>query len=102
MLLKNVVETFPNICGMNVIGGNWSNLTNTKYFFFRLAFVGALIFAISDSIIALNKFYLSNPLPHGYVMMTYYGAQLLMTSSILCYEVSHNRKNQKMPQLKLN
>ena len=42
---------------------------------------GALIFVVSDSILALNKFYLHIPNAKMFVMITYYGAQTLLVMS---------------------
>lgn len=48
--------------------------------------VGALIFVVSDSIIAIDKFVA--PIEHGklYVMLTYYSGQLLIAATSWCYD----------------
>jgi uncharacterized membrane protein YhhN len=48
----------------------------------RRAAAGALVFVVSDSVLALDKFV--SPLPHAklVVMLTYYAAQLLMSASV--------------------
>jgi uncharacterized membrane protein YhhN len=49
----------------------------------RWAVLGAILFIISDSFIAINKFI--NPLPYEsyWIMSTYYGAQLMLVSGFL-------------------
>lgn len=43
---------------------------------------GALLFILSDSILAINKFIVSIPFSHQLIMITYYSAQLLIAISI--------------------
>jgi len=50
---------------------------------FILVFVGALCFMLSDSILALNKFYAPIPLSNISIMLTYALAQLLIVLGIL-------------------
>lgn len=52
-----------------------------------LAGIGALFFAASDALIAVDKFY--SPIQHAklYVMSTYYIAQLGITLSVIDHEV---------------
>ena len=45
-------------------------------------FVGALSFVVSDSMLAYNKFVSPIPYSHLWVMITYYGAQLLIAGSV--------------------
>ena len=48
--------------------------------------IGALIFVVSDSIIAIDKFVA--PIENGkmYVMLTYYSGQLLIAATSWCYD----------------
>jgi uncharacterized membrane protein YhhN len=46
-----------------------------------LAMVGALAFMTSDGILAFDRFVRRLPFGHGWVMITYYGAQLLIAAS---------------------
>lgn len=46
--------------------------------------LGAIIFVVSDSILAINKFYTSLPLASFWIMATYLIAQFCITSGILC------------------
>ena len=50
---------------------------------FYLVFIGALFFIISDSLIALDKFYLPIPLARTGIIITYAFAQLLIISGII-------------------
>ena len=52
-----------------------------------LGFLGALSFVVSDTILAFNKFYSPIPSAHVFVMITYYLAQLLITSSVLAMPI---------------
>lgn len=45
---------------------------------FKLVFLGALFFMVSDSILAINKFYMPVPYSHFSIMFTYALAQLLI------------------------
>ena len=49
----------------------------------RLAFFGAIIFMISDSMIAVHKFYFSFPYSYFWIMFTYYFAQDLICLSAI-------------------
>ncbi len=50
---------------------------------FYLVFIGALFFIFSDSLIALDKFYLPIPLARTGIIITYAFAQLLIVSGII-------------------
>ena len=50
---------------------------------FYLVFIGALFFVFSDSLIALDKFYLPIPLARTGIIITYAFAQLLIISGII-------------------
>jgi uncharacterized membrane protein YhhN len=49
----------------------------------RTVIFGALFFVVSDSLLALNKFYAPHPAAHYAIMTTYYLAQYLIVSGIL-------------------
>ena len=53
--------------------------------------VGALLFAMSDIILAVNKFCFAVPFEHALIMTTYYGAQLCIALSVINY---HHHGNQ--------
>lgn len=46
--------------------------------------MGAIFFVVSDSILAINKFYTTLPLSSFWIMATYLMAQFCITSGILC------------------
>jgi uncharacterized membrane protein YhhN len=50
---------------------------------FKLVFLGALFFIVSDSILAVNKFLFGVPYSHILVMGTYATAQFLITKGVL-------------------
>lgn len=50
---------------------------------YRLALYGSVLFLASDSILAINKFYLELPVPGLWIMSTYAGAQLLLVQGVL-------------------
>lgn len=56
---------------------------------------GAVFFVISDSVLALNKFYAAHPAAHYAIMATYYLAQYLIVSGIL-KEKSHFQSEAKI------
>lgn len=60
--------------------GNVSNLS------YNLVFVGVLLFLISDSILAVNKFYGEVPYEHLLIMSTYAFAQYFITIGIIKQE----------------
>lgn len=51
----------------------------------KFATIGALLFISSDSYLAINKFVMPLPFSHEIIMLTYYGAQILIALSILQY-----------------
>ena len=54
----------------------------------KLLLIGAVFFVLSDSILAINKFYVPIYLSSFWIMSTYLGAQFCIVNSILKY----NRK----------
>ncbi|MCK5847469.1 MAG: lysoplasmalogenase, partial [Bacteroidales bacterium] len=50
--------------------------------FAKLALFGSLFFVFSDSLIALNKFYIPLEYSRGVIMVTYWTAQVLIFSSV--------------------
>ncbi len=57
----------------------------------RFAIIGAMLFLISDTVLALNKFILDVPYSHQLIMFTYYGAQIFIALSITEYSASRNK-----------
>lgn len=56
---------------------------NTSQTSYRWALYGSLLFLVSDSILAIDKFYTAIPIVGLWVMATYTGAQLLLVKGIL-------------------
>lgn len=54
-----------------------------KYFPIGIFVTGALFFVVSDSLLAINKFYHSFSSAGAWVMLTYCGAQLLLTQGAI-------------------
>lgn len=52
----------------------------------NLAIGGAILFIISDTVLAFNRFDFDVPFSHEIIMFTYYGAQLCFTLSIAQYD----------------
>lgn len=57
----------------------------------KLAIIGAMSFIASDSILAINKFIMDISYSHILIMTTYYGAQLLITLSIIQYSALRSK-----------
>lgn len=55
------------------------------------AMIGAILFIISDSVLALNKFTVEIPYSGIWIMSTYYAAQLLFALSISQYSVNRTK-----------
>lgn len=58
---------------------------------FRQILIGAMLFVLSDSILATNKFYEAIPQSGLLIMLTYLGAQCL----IVCGSINHHSNGQK-------
>ncbi|WP_282044096.1 lysoplasmalogenase [Winogradskyella flava] len=56
---------------------------NVNLLSFKLVFIGAIFFMISDSILALNKFYQPIPISNVSIMITYALAQYLIVLGII-------------------
>ncbi len=57
----------------------------------NLAMIGAILFIISDSVLAINKFTVAVPAASEIIMITYYSAQVLLALSISQYSVIRNK-----------
>lgn len=53
---------------------------------FRLVFIGSLLFLLSDSMIAINKFYATFPLAGFLIMLSYISAQYLIMRGLILEE----------------
>jgi uncharacterized membrane protein YhhN len=52
---------------------------------YQLAFWGSILFMVSDSIIAINRFSTAVPLAGFWIMITYIGAQFLLVKGLLAH-----------------
>ena len=57
----------------------------------KFAIVGAILFIISDSILAINKFMFPVEYSHQLIMLTYYSAQILIALSIPKYSAIRSK-----------
>jgi len=69
---------------MSVAALNRRGLVNRLSF--RLVFTGSILFVLSDSMIAINKFYAEFPRSSFLVMLTYFSAQYLIMQGLLAGE----------------
>ena len=53
---------------------------------YRMALYGSMLFVISDSLIAINKFYIELPQAGFLIMITYISAQLLLVKGVLIHQ----------------
>lgn len=80
-LVIPVIAYIIAILLMAVTAFRRKGMVNTNSF--KLVFIGALFFIISDSVLAINKFLVNLPFSHLVVMATYATAQYLITKGIL-------------------
>ena len=69
------------LLSMNIFALNRYGKVNDKSF--KLIMIGALCFALSDSLLAINKFLLPIPLAGVWIIATYATAQYLITQGVL-------------------
>lgn len=81
-VLKIAVFVYMSaLLGMSVMALNRKGVQPTVSF--NLVFAGSLLFMVSDTLIALNKFYTPIPADRFWVMSTYMAAQFLIVTGIL-------------------
>lgn len=73
VLLYSFTIGFMLLCAFNIQNSHRLNKIAVSYFI-----PGALLFVLSDSIIALNRFYYAKPVSDIYIMLTYGLAQFLI------------------------
>jgi uncharacterized membrane protein YhhN len=82
LVLKIAVFVYMSaLLGMSAMALNRKGVQPTVSF--NLVFAGSLLFMVSDTLIALNKFYTPIPADRFWVMSTYMAAQLLIVTGIL-------------------
>lgn len=69
------------ICFMAISANTRQGFTSSDSY--KLAFIGSILFVISDTLLAIDKFHTALPVSGLWVMSTYIAAQLLLTLGIL-------------------
>ncbi len=81
-LMKPIILVYAlSLMGMSMMALNRKGRVGQASF--RLVFVGSLLFLISDSMIALNKFYHEFTLAGFWIMITYIAAQYLIMRGLI-------------------
>ncbi len=81
-LMKPIILVYAlSLMGMSMMALNRKSRVGQAGF--RLVFVGSLLFLISDSMIALNKFYQEFTLAGFWIMITYIAAQYLIMRGLI-------------------
>ncbi len=81
-LMKPIILVYAlSLIGMSMMALNRKGRVGQASF--RLVFVGSLLFLISDSMIALNKFYHEFTLAGFWIMITYIAAQYLIMRGLI-------------------
>lgn len=70
-----------SLISMSLFALNRKGLVSQKSF--SLVFVGSILFVLSDSMIAINKFYSEFPLSSFLIMLTYFTAQYLIMQGLI-------------------
>jgi uncharacterized membrane protein YhhN len=81
-LMKPIILVYAlSLMGMSLMSLNRKGRVGQTSF--RLVFIGSLLFLISDSMIALNKFYHEFTLAGFWIMITYIAAQYLIMRGLI-------------------
>ena len=84
-MMKPVITIYAlSLGGMSMMALNRSGRVGVQSF--KLVFIGSLLFLISDSMIAINKFYSTIPLAGFLIMITYISAQYLIMRGLILEE----------------
>ena len=80
-IMKVVILVYAiTLVGMSMMALNRGGRVNRESF--RLVFSGSVLFVISDSLIAIDKFAMEIPLAGFWIMLTYMAAQYLITQGL--------------------
>lgn len=81
-LMKPIILLYAlSLMGMSLMALNRKGRVGLESF--RLVFIGSLLFLLSDSMIALNKFYHEFTLAGFWIMITYIAAQYLIMRGLI-------------------
>ena len=84
-MMKPIILVYAlSLIGMSMMALNRKERVRRKSFL--LVFVGSILFLLSDSMIALNKFYAEFWLAGFWIMLTYIGAQYLIMRGLILEE----------------
>ena len=84
-MMKPVITIYAiSLMGMSMMALNRSGRVGVLSF--KLVFFGSLLFLISDSMIAINKFHSAIPLAGFLIMITYISAQYLIMRGLILEE----------------
>lgn len=84
-VMKPIISIYAlSLIGMSVLALNRSGRVGSASF--RLVFTGSLLFLLSDSMIALDKFRMEIPLAGFLIMSTYIAAQYLIMRGLILEE----------------
>jgi uncharacterized membrane protein YhhN len=84
-VMKTVITIYAlSLIGMSVLALNRSGRVSATSF--RLVFIGSLLFLLSDSMIAVDKFRMEIPLAGFLIMSTYIAAQYLIMRGLILEE----------------
>jgi uncharacterized membrane protein YhhN len=81
-LMKPVIMVYAlSLIGMSMMALNRKGRVNRASFL--LVFIGSVLFVLSDSMIALNRFYTEIPLAGFWIMLTYIAAQYMIMRGLI-------------------
>lgn len=84
-MMKPVITVYAiSLMTMSMMALNRSGRVGAQSY--KLVFIGSLLFLISDSMIAINKFYAAIPLAGFLIMITYIAAQYLIMRGLILEE----------------
>ena len=81
MMVPIILVYAVSLIGMSISALNRRDRVGVPSF--RLVFIGSLFFVISDSMIAINKFYAEIPFAGFFIMLTYILAQYLIMRGLI-------------------
>lgn len=84
-MMKPVIAIYAvSLMFMSMMALNRSGRVGVRSY--RYVFIGSLLFLVSDSMIAINKFYAAIPLAGFLIMLTYISAQYLIMRGLILEE----------------
>lgn len=90
IMIPIIVVYAISLISMSAAALNRKNLACNKSFY--LVFLGSVLFVISDSMIAINKFYMQFDSSSFLIMLTYFTAQYMIMQGLIAEDKSHKIK----------